>query len=183
MSALTFDPSSLSGRHTVRSLLGATLLALGLGAAAVPQAWAQHRHPGPPMRGGPGWGYRPGYIRVLPAMATLVTIGAISYWYANGVYYRSLPAGGYEAVPPPEGDVPLPASPERLYIYPRNGQSAERQASDEYECHKWAARQSGFDPMAVADGTAPAGAADATRRNAYQRAQTACLEGRGYTVR
>ncbi len=58
-------------------------------------------------------------------------------------------------------------------------QSAETQASDEYECHRWAVSQTGFDPSAQATGqvvtTAP--------RNDYARAQTACLEGRGYTVR
>jgi len=58
---------------------------------------------------------------------------------------------------------------------------AQQQASDEYECHRWAVAQTGFDPTGVATGqgtTAPA-----TARNDYQRARTACLEGRGYTVR
>jgi len=33
-----------------------------------------------------------------------------------------------------------------LYIYPKNGQSNELQRRDRYECHVWAADQSGFDP-------------------------------------
>ena len=33
-----------------------------------------------------------------------------------------------------------------LYIYPKNGQSEETQRRDRYECHVWAADQSGFDP-------------------------------------
>lgn len=33
-----------------------------------------------------------------------------------------------------------------LYIYPKNGQSEELQRRDRYECHVWAADQSGFDP-------------------------------------
>lgn len=33
-----------------------------------------------------------------------------------------------------------------LYIYPQKGQSAEQQGRDRYECHGWAAQQTGFDP-------------------------------------
>ena len=147
--------------------------------------------------------YRGGFMQVrppygvvvtdLPVLATVLTVGAITYWYANDVYYRAAP-GGYEVVPPPTA---TPASSgsgspsDRLYIYPTQGQTAERQASDEYECHRWAVGQSGFDPTAQA--TAGGGGAgggggasaspDPARRKDYQRAQTACLEGRGYTVR
>ena len=34
-----------------------------------------------------------------------------------------------------------------IYAYPLNGQSQERQQRDEYECHRWAVRQAGFDPI------------------------------------
>ena len=33
-----------------------------------------------------------------------------------------------------------------LYIYPNNGQNQESQRVDRYECHTWAAQQTGFDP-------------------------------------
>ncbi|MBF8269465.1 MAG: hypothetical protein HW386_1174 [Gammaproteobacteria bacterium] len=33
-----------------------------------------------------------------------------------------------------------------LYIYPNNGQDEELQRHDRYECHVWAAGQTGFDP-------------------------------------
>jgi hypothetical protein len=33
-----------------------------------------------------------------------------------------------------------------LYIYPKNGQAEEQQRRDRYECHAWAAGQTGFDP-------------------------------------
>jgi hypothetical protein len=33
-----------------------------------------------------------------------------------------------------------------LYIYPKNGQDGELQRRDRYECHVWAAGQTGFDP-------------------------------------
>lgn len=122
---------------------------------------------------------RPPYgvvIDGLPAFATLLTIGAVTYWYANGTYYRAVPAGGYEVVaPPPGADDPLPGA-QRTFVYPREGQSAEKQADDEYECHRWAVGQSGYDPTAANPGNAGA-------RPDYNRAQAACLEGRGYTVK
>jgi hypothetical protein len=116
-----------------------------------------------------------------PAFFTLVTIGAIAYWYANGVYYREHNGGGYEVVPPPVEGLPNAAPAAKTYVYPRLNQTPAQQASDEYECHKWAVSQSGFDPTATATGqnNTPA----ATQRDGYQRASGACLDGRGYTVR
>lgn len=136
---------------------------------------------------------RPPYgivVADLPLFRTVVTVGGIGYLYADGVYYRERTEGGYEVVPPPvAGDAAAangvtvgnsPASGGRMYIYPRQAQTAQQQATDEYECHRWAVSQSGFDPSAAA--TATLGSAQA-RRGDYQRAQSACLEGRGYTVR
>ena len=127
---------------------------------------------------------RPPYgvvVRERPAWATLLTIGGLAYLYANGVYYRELADRSYEVVPPPVDTLP-PAgmAPERLYVYPRQGQSAEQQRQDEFECHRWAASQVGFDPSGAAVG---ADAGDPSRRGDYERARSACLEGRGYTVR
>ena len=34
----------------------------------------------------------------------------------------------------------------QVYFYPKNGQSAEQQSRDHYECYKWAVDQTGFDP-------------------------------------
>lgn len=132
---------------------------------------------------------RPPYgvvVPVLPGFRTVVVIGGLTYLYANGVYYREVVGGGYEVVPPPvgPGGDPQPAagSPNKVFVYPRLGQTAEQQATDEYECHRWAVAQSGFDPTAAATGDTGA-AADPARRGDYGRARTACLEGRGYTVR
>lgn len=47
-----------------------------------------------------------------------------------------------------------------IYAYPVNGQSQEQQQRDEYECHRWAVQQTGFDPSTAtppqqsADGSA-----------------------------
>lgn len=123
----------------------------------------------------------------LPAFRTVVTIGGVGYFYANGVYYRERAEGGYEVVlPPVAADARVvstePAANLKLFIYPRLGQSAEKQAADEYECHAWAVTQSGFDPTAAATGS-PSPSPGTGRRGDYQRARTACLDGRGYTVR
>jgi len=68
----------------------------------------------------------------------------------------------------------------KVFVYPRNGQTADQQARDRYECYRFAVAQTGFDPM-----HSP-GAPQASRAEPlsdYDRAQAACLEGRGYTVR
>jgi hypothetical protein len=41
------------------------------------------------------------------------------------------------------------------YIYPNKGQNAQQQSQDRYQCHVWAANQSGFDPSTYS-ATAPA---------------------------
>lgn len=121
-------------------------------------------------------------IRDLPALRTVLVIGGLTYLYANGVYYRERSAGDYEVVPPPppQADAQVP---DKTFVYPRNGQSAQQQASDEYECHRWAVTQSGFDPTGAATGQGGSVTVSTTARDDYQRARIACLEGRGYTVR
>ncbi len=43
-----------------------------------------------------------------------------------------------------------------MFIYPKEGQSKEKQEMDEFQCHKWAEEQSGVNPASVArDATAP----------------------------
>ena len=50
----------------------------------------------------------------------------------------------------PVRPAPPPPHPEtRVFVYPLQGQSAERQDRDRYECHNWAVEQSGFDPSAA----------------------------------
>lgn len=116
----------------------------------------------------------------LPLWRTVVVAGGLTYFYLNGTYYREHPRGGYEVVAAPAHDGgALAQAEDKVFIYPRQNQTGERQASDEYECHRWAVGQSGFDPVAAVSGTA----SDPARRGDYRRAQSACLEARGYTVR
>ena len=71
------------------------------------------------------------------------------------------------------GDAEEPA--QDLYIYPAQGQSEQQQADDRYECHRWAVSETDYDPIDDEY--------DADLREDYLRALTACLTGRGYTVR
>lgn len=138
----------------------------------------------------------------------------------------------------------------QVYFYPSQGQSAEQQDRDRYECYLWSKKQTGFDPssprllphqrldvaaapppgeataagavggavlgaivaprgqavegavLGAMAGAAVGAASEAARRNEadsmqrridaaqlerqaadYRRAMTACLEGRGYSVR
>ena len=86
------------------------------------------------------------------------------------------PPDGIEA----SGSTQAPPS-DQLFVYPKNGQSSEQQSKDDYECHRWAVDQTGFDPTEAGGGVAPEQAVN--KRNDYFRAKVSCLEGRGYTVR
>ncbi len=128
------------------------------------------------------------YVPVLPPFYTTLWVGGIPYYYADDVYYVYRgPAYGYEVVtPPPDTGVQAPAAAPpppstELYIYPKNGQSEQQQAQDRYECHSWASSQTGFDPTAPNGGVSPDQAGG--RRADYDRAMSACLEARGYTVK
>jgi hypothetical protein len=123
-------------------------------------------------------------LAFLPPYYTTVWFGGVPYYYADGSYYLWQPERREYVVtaPPPDGapaSTTPPTNPE-LFAYPKNGQNREQQASDRYECHKWASTQSGFDPTQPLGGVAAA-EADA-RRADYQRAEKTCLEGRGYSV-
>jgi hypothetical protein len=128
-------------------------------------------------------------VSFLPSFYTTLWWGGVPYYYADNVYYVARPAaGGYVVTEPPPGNpdrvesaqATVPAG-EDFFMYPRNGQSAEQQGKDRYECHRWAVSQTGFDPT-QSQGGVPV-AESASRRSDYLRAITACLEARGYTVK
>jgi hypothetical protein len=123
-------------------------------------------------------------ISVLPPYYSTVWIAGLPYYYANNVYYSWQPdQNGYTVVDPPD-DADSPSAPpdaaqQDLIIYPKNGQSKDQQAADQYECHSWAKSQTGFDPTQPGGG-APGGVA--MNRSNYDRAMSACLQARGYQV-
>jgi hypothetical protein len=75
---------------------------------------------------------------------------------------------------------PAPGPGADLRISPQNGQTADKQWADRYECHNWSKTQSGYDPTQPGGGVAASDAA--TRRDEYRRSMAACLEARGYSV-
>jgi len=134
------------------------------------------------------------FLPVIPAFAATYYWNSIPYYYYNDVYYTYDPsASGYVVTTPPPAqdagpDTPAPSAQQpddsnsgaiasgapansgtgSLYAYPRNGQSDEQQSTDRQECARWASGQTG------SDGTGTS--------MDYQRALTACLQGRGYSV-
>ena len=143
--------------------------------------------------GGGGWGWGWAglgvglYFATLPLYYSTLWWDGVPYYYADGSYYQyDGQVRQYVTVaPPPEvqSQVGAPVGAQEpvgtdLIAYPKNGQSADQQAKDKYECHHWAATQSGFDPTLGA-----AASASASKRPDYMRAQAACLDGRGYSVK
>ena len=86
----------------------------------------------------------------------------------------ALPAASSQASSPATSRVT------RVITYPKNEQTPEVQARDHYECYRFAVAQTGFDPMR-SNGAATA--ANSAAQADYERAQAACFEGRGYTIR
>jgi hypothetical protein len=130
-------------------------------------------------------------VPFLPPYYTTIQVGGLPYYYANEVYYTP-GQGGYVVVTPPQGEgypsPPPPGPPPsaqmpagQMFIYPRQGQSPQKQATDRLECHNWAVSQTGYDPSKP-----PIGLPEPQmiqKQADFHRAQGACLDGRGYTVR
>jgi len=138
----------------------------------------------------PGWAW---YLPVLPLGYATFWWGGVPYYYWNSLYYTYSPAdSGYVVTDPPpaagaEGSADAGGAYEQapqanysgnnsadVYVYPRNGQTQEQTDNDRYECHSWAASQSGFDPTRQDQSGNPAD---------YKRAMVACLDARGYSAR
>jgi hypothetical protein len=139
---------------------------------------------------GPGFAW---FLPILPLAYATYWYSGMPYYYANDVYYTWNPTyDGYVATdPPPVADAsgsaevaapapgdagvqtgpgPGPGGPiaGQIFMYPKNGQSAEQQATDKAECQRWASDQAGQVAQNGSD---------------YNRAMVACVEGRGYSAR
>jgi hypothetical protein len=126
-------------------------------------------------------------VPFLPGFYSTFWFGGVPYYYANDTYYLWRPeVNGYEVTRPPadatpSAPPPADAASSEPFIYPKNGQSEPQQATDRYECHRWAADQTSFDPTKPGDNSVTY--QNGQGRAAYFRAMTACLEGRGYSVK
>jgi hypothetical protein len=133
-------------------------------------------------RGGHGGGYWGWWA----PWAIIGGAAVLSSYYAPYYYspYYAPPAVVIREQPPvyfqPSPSV-TPPSAERIFVYPRQGQSKELQAKDRYECHCWAVDQTHYDPTQPTSGM-PEVSLNRMRAD-YQRAMGACLDGRGYTMK
>jgi len=120
------------------------------------------------------------YFATLPYYYSTYWYGGVPYYYANNTYFLWDPGvGQYQTVAAP-GAAPGQSgaqAPAELIVYPRNGQNHDQQVTDRYECYRWAVSQLGYDPTSAGGNTVRRDLTD------YNRAQTACLEARGYSVR
>src|ERR1039457_7164970 len=135
-----------------------------------------------------GWGWDGlGYglfFATPPLYYSTLWWNSVPYYYADANYYAwNSAVREFETVRPPPQVESLIATQEPtgadLFAYPKNAQNAEQQARDRYQCHRGATDQTGFDPM-QSGGVPPA---TPTKRQDYLRAQAACLEARGYSVK
>jgi hypothetical protein len=142
-----------------------------------------------------GWGW-PGafWLGALPLYYSTWWWGGVPYYYAYDNYYIwNGPAGQYQQVTPPAGllggGAPAPGGQapggqppgySDLFAYPKNGQSAEQQARDKQECRDWATSQT---QPGNANASGAIASAGPQSQETYQRAEAACLEGRGYSVK
>jgi len=171
----------------------------GYVAAALPVGYHSVRYRGSPYYYSRGAWYRPYGPRFvvvappigigvgfLPPYYTRVWFGGMPYYYADDTYYLWRPERReYVVTERPSGDARVDdsatAGSDEIFVYPKNGQSEELQATDRYECHAWAVGKTGFDP------TRPSGNVDeseiGSKRADYRRAEGACLEARGYSVK
>ena len=133
------------------------------------------------------WGAPVGvFVPWLPPYFSTVWWHGVPYYYANDTYYMwDSDQDKYQVVAPPAGieeSATTRAPPtDRLFVYPGKDQPSSQQSQDEYDCHRWAVDQSGFDPTKPGGGVPVAQVAQ--KRSDYLRADASCLEGRGYTVR
>ena len=165
----------------------------GIGIGVGPPFWPWY-YPGPYYYPPPVYYSPPVYYAPPPAVyynnsPVVVTPSAPSY------ATPPLAAPGTPGNPvvelPPNGNAPMPsaaqqaqqpnamaqAAPTQLFMYPRQNQDAQLQARDRDECYRWALDQLGYDQSKSPAGLSAGQSAD------YYRAMTACLDGRGYSVR
>lgn len=140
-------------------------------------------------------------VHFLPAFHSRIWFYSVPfpYYYAHNVYYvqssqgyvvteppaqqiiqeepiRGTDDGGNVTEEPVDSGTLNQANADSLYVYPRQGQSQQQLDQDRSDCRSWAAGHTGY-------GMPSASAPSSDTIANYQRALSACLEGRGYTVR
>ncbi|MBU0946637.1 MAG: hypothetical protein KJ804_11735 [Proteobacteria bacterium] len=124
------------------------------------------------------------FVPVLPPDYSTVWVAGIPYYYANDVYYvwnQERNCYMVTGQPQEQANISSTQMEGQLFIYPKNGQDEVQQADDRYECHIWAAEQTGYDPTKPEQNISVQTLK--SKRSNYLRAMKACLEGKGYSVR
>ena len=120
-------------------------------------------------------------VNVLPAGYHSIYHGRHRYYSANDVFYRWDDFHRTYVVVDAPTPLATPASTltsvTEQYVYPKQGQNRNQTSRDRYECYLWAADQTGVEPAQVND------ADSVNDMENYQRANSACLQARGYSVR
>jgi hypothetical protein len=120
-------------------------------------------------------------ISILPAGYRTHHYGGHNYYSASGVFYHwDKKRRNYIVVADPGTQVAnaatSPASTAQ-FVYPRQGQNPTQTSRDQYECYLWAVEQTGVEPSQLKEVN------NRDDLDDYQRANGACLEARGYSVK
>lgn len=116
-------------------------------------------------------------ISILPPAYRTHHHGGHTWYSSMGIFYRWDDwHRQYRVVDTPAVLAAQASSVNAQYAYPRQGQGPEQAARDRYECYLWATQQTGVEPAQVSN-------ADPGNLVDYQRANGACLEARGYSVK
>jgi hypothetical protein len=110
---------------------------------------------------------------VYPAPVYAAPYYGAPVYAAPPVVYAPAPAPVYA---PQAEYAPPPPAASNLIAYPARGQTQAQQTRDRSECQGWAMNQSGFDPAHVTQYTTN------VMVDSYNRAMSACMTGRGYSV-
>jgi hypothetical protein len=157
------------------SLALAPVAGVGVAAASVPAAQTATASIAPPSVATQVASFPP------PASASINGPASASLNASAVAPASAATAGAVPVVLPAAAGTPGTQKGPKVFLYPKNGQSADQQARDRYDCYRFAVAQSGFDPMRSA-GSAPAAPAS-EQQSDYDRAQSACFEAHGYTNR
>lgn len=111
--------------------------------------------------------------------ARVLVVAPFNYTFTRPLGYVGYPSyTTIGATSQPQPKESLQSSSDKVFIYPRQGQSDQQQMIDQDACHRLAVGQTGYDPTRP-----PGGVSDPMRKAEYQRAMGACLDARGYTVK
>ncbi len=123
-------------------------------------------------------------ISILPAGYRTIYHGGNRYYRANDIFYSwDKNRRNYIVVNNPNtlalsGPVSTASKTiSQQYIYPRQGQNDSQTSRDRYECYLWAVEQTGVEPAQISNQYI------SNELENYQRANGACLEARGYSVK